>query len=585
MSSGPPTPYRELTAVGLIVGVLFGVVMTASFVYVALRLGFTIPGSTVAAILGFAVLRGVLRRSSIIENNINQTVASGVNSSSAGVAFTLPALFILAHDDPTLRGFDILPILLAAMGGAFLGVAFIVPLRKQIIELERLRFPSGIAVASLLRSPGAAMRQAVLLGAGFAVAAAFHAAIQLEWMPEELDATTALGLPPYVPVALAVTFAMLGAGLLSGRGGLPFVFGGVLSWWVLSPLAVAFGWVPSAAQLSLPADVAATAYPLWLRDAVIYGQMLRPLGIGVLIGGALSGVVASFPAVRAAFRSLTAATRSGAGSDEIDPRVLYVGVGLSFVVLLAASLLSGQGITLARALLISVVGTAWIGVAGLVVAQATGMTDIIPVSGMSLVGVTLMYFLSGGNVIASIILGVAVSMGLGQVGDMMTDLKAGHLIGAMPRRQQAAQLFLSWIGVPVAVGAVYLLWRGFDAPGFGVPGADLPAPQGNALAAVIRGLRDGAAPVDKYLAGTAIGLGLGAFPVGGTGVLVGLAMYLPFSVTVTYAVGCLASMALRAWHGARWIGETLVPVAAGFIIGEALTNLTAVILKLALGEA
>ena len=140
--------------------------LTAAFTYVALKLA--TPGSTVAAILGFAVLRGALGKGSIVENNINQTVASGINNASPGVAFTLPALFLLGED------FDALSVILAAIAGSFLGIVVIIPLRKQMIELERLRFPSGIAVASLLKSPGAGARQAKLLGSGFAVAALVH---------------------------------------------------------------------------------------------------------------------------------------------------------------------------------------------------------------------------------------------------------------------------------------------------------------------------------------------------------------------------------------------------------------------------
>ena len=147
-----PPPYRELTWAAVIFGVLIGAVMTAAFSYVALKLGFTLSGSTVAAILGFAVLRGVLRKGSIVENNINQTVASGVNTASAGVAFTLPALFIMGED------FNVWSVIIAAIAGSFLGMVVIIPLRKQMIEFERLRFPSGIAVASLLKSPGAGAR-------------------------------------------------------------------------------------------------------------------------------------------------------------------------------------------------------------------------------------------------------------------------------------------------------------------------------------------------------------------------------------------------------------------------------------------
>ncbi len=588
MASPPQAPYRELTPAALFFGVLIGTVMTAAFVYVALRLGFTLPGSTVAAILGFAVLRGILRRGSIIENNVNQTVASGVNTASAGVAFTLPALFILGARDPSLRHFSVLPILLAAIGGSFLGIVFIIPLRKQMVELERLRFPSGIAVASLLKSPGAGIRQAKLLGGGFLVAALFHVSAGVEalpaWLhlPEELTFGVWLGIPEYIPIALSVSFASLGAGLLSGRGGLPFVFGGMLAWWVLAPIAVGLDWVPSPADMHLAAMP--EGYDSFVAWDVLYAQMLRPLGIGILIGGALSGVIASAPALRAALKGLSVASKTAGagGADEMSPRVLYGGIAVAFLVLLAASVLSDSSIGIGRAVLTAGVGTVWLGLAGLIVAQATGMTDISPISGMSLIGVTLMFFLSGGNVVASIVLGVAVSMGIGQCADMMSDLKSGHLIGASPRKQQLAQFWLAWIGAPVAVGVLYLLWGSFDHPGFG-PGTALAAPQGTALASIIDALRAGAAPLDKYVAGSAIGLGLGVFPIGGIGVLVGLAMYLPFAITMTYGVGCFVSMGLERWKGARWMGDTLVPVAAGFIIGEALTSLTIVLVRLATG--
>ncbi len=586
--ASPPAPYRELTLEAILFGVMVGAVMTAAFVYVALRLGFSMPGSTVAAILGFAVLRGALRKGSIVENNINQTVASGVNAASAGVAFTLPALFILALRDPELRDFDVMPILLAAVGGAFLGIVFIIPLRKQMIELERLRFPSGIAVASLLKSPGAGIRQAKLLGGGFLVAMLFHVSAGVEslpsWLhlPEELTVGEWVGVPEYIPIAVSVSFASLGAGLLSGRGGLPFVFGAMLAWWVIAPLAVSLGWVPTPEEVGV--EPQAAGYTGLVTWQVIYAEMLRPMGIGVLIGGALAGVVASAPAIRAALAGLSAASKAGGakGADEMSPKVLYSGLALSFVVLFAASFLSDPDIGMGRAVLTAVVGTVWLGLAGLIVAQATGMTDISPISGMSLIGVTLMFFLSGGNVVASIVLGVAVSMGIGQCADMMSDLKAGHLIGAQPRRQQIAQFSVAWVGAPIAVGVLYLLWGSFDAPGFG-EGTTLTAPQGTALASIIDALRAGATPLDKYAAGAAVGLGLGILPIGGVGVLVGLAMYLPFAITMTYGVGCFVSMGLEARFGGRWMGSTLVPVAAGFIIGEALTSLTIVLVRLATG--
>ena len=571
-------PYREMTIAAVVFGILVGCLMTSAFVYIALKLGFGLAGSTVAAILGFAVLRGVMRKGSIVENNINQTVASGVNNASSGIAFTFPALFLL-RESGVIEDFSYVPVLLAALGGSFLGIAFIIPLRKQMIEFERLTFPSGIAVASLLRSPGAGARQAKLLALGFGVAATFHAASSAGWLHEEIDIGAMLGLPMYIQIGFAVSFASLGAGMLSGKGGLPFVLGGVLAWWVIAPIAVSTGAVPGPAEFGLAA--APAGYDVWATWNVLYFQMLRPLGIGILIGGALSGVIASFPALKAAISSLSKAGQMGTStpsSAELPISVLLGGIGGSLIVLFLAAKLSSD-LSVARCLVTAAVGTAWLGLAGLIVAQATGMTDISPISGMSLIGVTIMFFLTGGNAIPAITLGVAVSIGIGQCADMMSDLKAGHLIGATPRRQQLVQFAVAWIGVPVAISVVYLIWNGM---GFGA-GHELSAPQADALAGIVTALGDGAVPLDKYAGGAAMGLALGIFPISGLGVLVGLAMYLPFFITVTYGIGAVIGIVAKKVKGKAWVGSTLVPVAAGCIIGEALTSLVAVLIKLAIG--
>ncbi len=565
----PPPPYRELTLAAVLLGIAQGMLMTAAFVYIALKLGFTLPGSTVAAILGFALLRGALRRGTIVENNINQTIASGVNTASAGVAFTLPALFLMTVQDPSLAGFSLWPFILAAISGSFLGVILILPLRKQLIELERLRFPSGIAVASLLRSPGAGMRQAALLAGGFSASALFHTLAFYGWVPEEVNLGGWLGIPSYAPVVLGISFANLGAGLLSGKGGLPFAAGGVLSWWVLSPLATNLDWIPAGEEA-------------W-KQQTFYLSMLRPLGIGLLIGGALAGALKGFPALKGALQSLSAAAKArrpgGEDSEELSARVLYSGLGAALLILGIAALWVIRPPNLLQAVLITLVGAFWLFLAGLIVAETTGRTDISPLSGLALIGVTLMFFLTGGNPAASVLLGVTICIGIGQCADMMTDLKTGHLVGALPRRQQLAQLASSWLGAPVAIGVVWLLWQG---PGFG-PETPLPAPQAGALQGILSSLSGGEAAVEKYFAGAALGAALGLVPVGGLGVLVGLGMYLPFSITLGYGLGCLASMGLQRWKGLRWMGSTLVPMAAGFIVGEALTSLTLVLLRLAAG--
>ena len=271
------------------------------------------------------------------------------------------------------------------------------------------------------------------------------------------------------------------------------------------------------------------------------------------------------------------------GAEELSGRALLI-AAVSSVTLLYISALTASDLGWGQALLVALIGTLWLVLAGLVVAQATGMTDISPLSGMSLIGVTLMFFLSGGDSTLAVILGVAVCIGIGQCADMMSDLKAGHLIGAQPRRQQLAQLAVGWIGVPVAIGVLALLWG--DGGGFGPEATTgLSAPQGEALKGILEGLSLGEAPLDKYVAGAMIGLALGLHPVSGLGVLIGLAMYLPFEITLTYAIGCCGAMVLARLKSREWMSDTLIPVAAGLIIGEALTNIVSVIIRLSLGGA
>ncbi|MFT6817793.1 MAG: putative OPT family oligopeptide transporter [Myxococcota bacterium] len=584
-------PYPELSIPAMALGTVIGVIMTAAFTYIALKLGFGLAGSTVAAILGFAVLRGGLRRRSIVENNINQTVASGINTASAGVVFTLPALFLLSVGQPDLAPFPIGPILFAAVAGSVMGIVLIIPLRKQMVEFERLRFPSGVAVATLLRSPGEGMAQAKWLVSGAVVATALTVAVNMGLVAEEVDFGHLAGLPTFIPFAIYISAANFGAGLLSGRGGLPFALGGMLAWWVIAPVAVLAGWLP--VPDALPAELA-TAW----QSGAVHGMMLRPLGIGLLIGGALAGVIAALPAIRGALKSLAAAAaaakESGAAPEELPPWALYGGAIIGFILLVLASYFAAPELGMLRAFGIAVVGALWLALAGVIVAQATGATDISPLSGLSLIAVTLMYFLSGGNITAAIVIGVAVCVAINQCADMMSDLKSGHLVGSIPRKQQLAQLMMCWIGPLVAVGVVYMLWNSGapGTPGFGsaslaciegLPGC-LPAPQAEALASTIEALSTGDAPVDKYAAGAAIGAAVSVFPIGGLGVLLGLAMYLPFSITLGYGIGCVTSMGLQRGFGKAFIGRKLVPLAAGLIIGEALTQIIWTLYKLGGGS-
>jgi putative OPT family oligopeptide transporter len=609
-------PYRELTVAAVVLGLIQGIVLNLAFVYVALKLGMGLGGSTVAAIMGYALLRGVMKKGTMVENNINQTIASGVNTSGSGIVFTVPALYLLNPDTV-----QFLPLAIAGIAGAILGVAVIIPLRKQMIEMDRLRFPSGVATATIIQAGSSGGEKAKLLAYGIAFSVLWKVtlisgALSTPDLIEKYGFGLGGGdgdefhfgfhfLPDYVAPIVSLSLMNMAAGLLAGRGGLPFFAGGILSWWVISPIAMHNGWVPEA-----------MIKENGTADWAIYFNMLRPLGIGMLIGGALMGVVMAFPAIKSALRSLATAAKAAksggvVGTDELTLKPLMLGLSAGVLLLFCASMMS-EGMTTTDAIIATVVGTVWAGLAALIVAQAAGMTDIQPMSGMSLISVTLMLLLLRGNIAGSMIVGVAVCVAIGQGADMMQDLKTGFLIGARPKKQQLVQFCVTWIGALTALWAVHILWQAKepDDPkqpvavvaeadeseksdeeksaspevaakpevkgGFG-PGTKLPAPQGAALKGILESLssEEGSKsiPTDKYALGAGIGLLLGAAPMAGLGVLIGLAMYLPFYITLGYGCGCLLQMAIQKIKGVSFCEHKLVPIAAGLIVGEALTGM------------
>lgn len=568
--------YRELTPAAIILGIFQGVILNLAFIYAALKLGFSIGGSTVASIMGYAFLRGVLRRGTSIENNINQTIASGINTAGTGIVFTLPALFMLnaSWEAQGLPGitFSLWPFIVAGIAGALLGTVVIIPLRKQMIDLDRLRFPSGVAVTTIIRSGTAGFDKAKLLCFGFLVSAVWKiilisGLVDIPGVIEHEEFMFGFGIiPEYLSPVIYLSLMNVAAGLLAGKGGLPFLAGGILSWWIISPIAVNLGWTPDGTTGAEQAGF-------------LYGKMMRPLGIGVLIGGALMGVVMCFPAIKSAMVSLASATKNAAsgasrvGSDEMPFWVMIVGT-IGAIVLFFISAIITPDVTVVQAILASVIGTIWLGLAALIVAQATGMTDISPMSGMALISVTIMMFILDKNIAAAMVVAVAVCVAIGQAADMMQDLKTGFMIGGRPVKQQTVQFCVTWIGAVIAVGAIYILWKSGPggAHGFG-EGTSLPAPQAGVLMGIIDGLKSGNVPIDKYVMGGTIGALFAAAPIGGLGVLIGLAMYLPFSITLAYGIGCLLQMWIQKKKGIPFCEHKLVPFAAGLIIGEAILGI------------
>ncbi|MDX1481497.1 MAG: OPT/YSL family transporter [Woeseiaceae bacterium] len=549
--------YPELTWTAVIVGWFLGCIIAVSIGYAALILGFSIEGSELAAILGFGILRGLLRRKSIIENNIVQTIASGVNGASSGMMFSVPALFILGFGDR----FDPVLLTFGCIAGAFLGIAFIVPLRKHMIDFERLTYPGGVAVATILKSPGAGVRKAVILLAAAAVSALVHfitiATGQGNW-----DLGSLIGLPDYMNGIWYLSLMTAGVGFIAGRGGVAFIIGGFVAYWFLSPMLAAFDDFP------LDAAGAAISDPGQLR-LLLY----RPLGIGMLIGGAMMGVVLALPLIVSTVRAMQNASRleSAASNDEMPIKLLYIAIVGAAILLGVIAVTSVDSVGPGRGIVMALLGTLWIWMSGVTLSEAIGRTNWSPLSGMTLVGITLLIIVTqgmerGDSIVAAVTVGAATCVAMSQATDLMLDLKTGYLVGATPRMQQFGQFIGAWLGPIVIIGLIFVLHEAMT-----LGSAALPAPQGQALASMVEGILGGDVPTEKYVAGAILGGILSAL-IGGLGVTVGLGFYLPFNIVLTYSLGTLARELTDRTKGRDWSENVGIPVAAGLIVGEALVG-------------
>lgn len=554
-------PYPELTWQAIIVGYFLGAIITLSIGYASLILGFSIEGSELAAILGFGVLRGVMKRTSIIENNINQTIASSVNGASAGMMFTVPALFILGHTD-----FNPILMVFGCIAGGVLGIAFIIPLRKQMIDYERLAFPGGIAVAAILKSPGAGVKKAMLLLAGAGISAIAHIIAQTTGVLN-FDFGALIGMPEYMNGIWQLSLLTVGVAYLAGKGGVFFIIGGYVCYWILAPLLASQSLLPSPEMLT-EMDM---SLPGYLRI-----QLFRPVGIGMLIGGALTGIVVALPLVVSAVRSMQMAskTKGVVSSDEMPIKLLYIGIALAALLLFVIAYTSVEEIGIMRGLIMAVMGTLWIWIAGVILSECIGRTNWSPLSGMTLIAVTILIIISSGlgdraAIISSVMVGAAACVAMAQATDLMLDLKTGYLVGAIPRKQQTAQFLGTWLGPILVMGLIFILDKAY-----GLGGDRLPAPQGQALAGMINGILGGDVPVQKYIAGAGLGAVLSASGIGGLGILVGLGFYLPFNIVLTYTIGTALRIFTDWKIGSDWSDSVGVPVAAGLIVGEALIGVS-----------
>jgi uncharacterized oligopeptide transporter (OPT) family protein len=303
-------------------------------------------------------------------------------------------------------------------------------------------------------------------------------------------------------------------------------------------------------------------------------SLFRPVGIGMLVGGAVTGVALALPLIVSAVRSMqeAAKTKSAVSRDEMPIRLLYFAVVGGFLLMMILANLSVAEMTFLRGAAMALLGTLWVWMAGVILSECIGRTNWSPLSGMTLIAITILIFIASGmsnqaTVVASVMVGAAACVAMSQATDLMLDLKTGYLVGAIPRRQQIAQFLGTWLGPILIMGLIFVLHR--DSP---LGGEKYSAPQGQALASIIDGILGGDVPTNKYLAGAGLGAVLSASGIGGLGILVGLGFYLPFDIVLTYTIGTVLRLACDRFRGPVFSENVGIPIAAGLIVGEALVG-------------
>ena len=561
---------RELTVTALILGVLLAVVFGAANAYLGLRVGLTVSASVPAAVISMGVLRFVLRRDSILENNMVQTIGSAGESLAAGAIFTLPALYLWAEERPAeFSAPELLSVALIALSGGILGVLLMVPLRKSLIVSDKtLVYPEGLACADVLRAGEAGAKHAknVFFGLGAAAIVKFVTG-WLKWIPE-----TFVWPVKFVRGAIGfdVSPALLGVGYIVGPKVSALLFcGAMLGWMVLMPIVVAT--VPEASALWDAGNVKA-----------VWSGYVRYIGAGAIAVGGFISLVRSLPMFFRTFKSAKGSSgeEGGAEGDEKRDLPMKTVIGCLLCIVTFIWLVPAVPVSFVGALMIALFGFFFAAVSARMVGLVGSSNN--PVSGMTiatLVVATLVLKETGSvgaaGMVAAIAIGSVVCIVAAIAGDTAQDLKTGHVLGATPWKQQVGEL----VGVTasaLAIGGVLVMLH--RAWGFGSDA--ISAPQATLMKVIVEGIMDGGLPWGFIGIGAAIAVVLAVLRVPVMPVAIGI--YLPVGLSVTMFAG-----GLLRWAVSRRQGEEAASVegvgtlfSAGLVAGEGLCGIILAILAL-----
>ena len=524
----------EFTVTSVIMGVLLAIIFGAANAYLGLRVGMTVSASIPAAVISMGVIRVIMRKDSVLESNIVQTVGSAGESLAAGAIFTMPVLFLWAKEGITDTP-SLVTISLIALCGGILGVLFMVPLRNALIVKEHgiLPYPEGTACAEVLLAgeEGGASAKTVFMGMG--LAALFKFVVDgLKIIPGVITAPIkALK----TELSAEVYPALVGVGYICGAKISSYMFaGGILGWFVLIPAIVTFG---GDTILYPGTDTIANMYAAGGAGA-IWSSYIRYIGAGMVAAGGIISLVKSLPLIVATFveavKGMKGGTGNGSKRTEQDIDMRFVGIGVLIIAFLIW-ILPMIPVSLLGAFLIVIFGFFFGAVSSRMVGLVGSSNN--PVSGMAiatLLFATLCLKATGDTgahgMVGAISIGSIICIVAAMAGDTSQDLKTGYILGATPKKQQIGELIGAVISAFTIGGVLVLL---DSAWGFGTK--DLAAPQATLMKMIVEGVMDGNLPWALVFIGIFIAvvveiLGIPVLPVA-------IGLYLPLELSSTIMIG------------------------------------------------
>ena len=567
----------ELTVTSVIMGCILAVIFGAANAYLGLRVGMTVSASIPAAVISMGVIRVILRRNSILESNMVQTIGSAGESLAAGAIFTMPALFLWAEEGLTSKP-GIVEITLIALCGGILGVLFMVPLRNALIVKEHatLLYPEGTACADVLLAGEEGGANASTVFSGMGLAAIFKFVVDgLKLLPADVSAAFKSFKGE---IGMEVYPALLGVGYIVGPKIASYMFtGSLIGWMVIIPLICLFGpdtWMYPAAEGTTIAQLYANG-----GASAIWSTYVKYIGAGAIATGGIISLIKSLPLIVTTFRDSMKSMKGSKNTStertaqDLPMQFILLGViAMVFIIWIVPAI----PVTLLGAVIIVVFGFFFATVSSRMVGLVGSSNN--PVSGMAIATLLIATFAikSSGKtgidgMTAAIAVGSVICIIAAIAGDTSQDLKTGYLLGATPKTQQIGEL-IGVVASGLAIGGVlYLL----DAAwGYGT--AEIPAPQAQLMKMIVEGIMGGNLPWGLVFVGVFLAICLEILRIPVMPFAIGL--YLPIYLNATIMIGGIVRGLLDRRKGVDEKTKTAQATdgtlyCAGMIAGEGLVGI------------